>query len=441
MADPIRLEVVTDADTSDLDNLGQTLDDVAADGEAMGAKIEDALNKAEDATRPTNSEFKALAKSLDDLAQASGKTKTEALDDLKRAAEEAGTELKQGTLDALERLASQGPRDVDKVRDAVEDLKRSLGDVGDSADDMAKGVDDGMDKAGDGLNDFKDEAKGTAREGAASFSGEFSDVGDVIQETLANAFEGFGPIGAAAGIAAAVGFGTLYAAITDQAEKTEDRISAMYEDMLESQSSYLSKSYILDELEKISGGADDAIIGYEELQKIAGAAGVSLEEAARAYIGGGEDLNALLDRTRDKVKRNTELQTTGDLLALQGNDENTRALIDRQKEIDKASDRMSKFNELGGRKLTKEIEMSDNADEVDRRIDRASRGRRTKIEVDDDGTAARTKEKIRDLAEYAGIKRDATIGVRADTARASTDVANWRHVQQSIPVQIGMRAV
>jgi hypothetical protein len=439
MADPIRLEVVTDADTSDLDNLGQTLGDVAADGESMGAKIEDALNKAEDATRPTNSEFKALAKSLDDLAAASGKTKTEALDDLKRAAEEAGTELRQGTLDALERLASQGPRDVDKVRDAVDDLKRSLGDVGDSADDMAKGVDDGMDKAGDGLNDFKDEAAGTAREGAASFTGEFGDVGDIVQETLANALGGFGPIGAAAGIAAAAGFGTLYAKITEQSEKAEDRITAMYEDMLESQSKYLSKSFIVQEMEKIASGADDAIIGFEDLQRIADTAGVSLEEAATAYIGGGENLNKLLDQTSDKVKRNTELQTTGDLLSLQGNDENTRALIDRQKEIDKASDRMSKFNELGGRKLNKEIEMRDNSDQVDRRIDRAARDRKTDVDVDDRGTARRTQGAINELHG-----RDIPVGVYVDRQSINAvynTVAGIRLPALTVQVRYGQAAV
>ena len=432
MADPIKLEVVTDADTSDLTNLGQTLDDVATDGESMGAKIEDALDKAEAATRPTNTEFKALARSLDDLAEASGKTKTEALDDLKRAAEEAGTELKQGTLDALERLAAQGPRDVDKVRDAVDDLKRSLGDVGDSADDMAKGVDDGMDKASDATDTFKDEAKGSAREGAASFTGEFDDVGDFIQETLANALEGFGPIGAAAGIAAAIGFGTLYAKITDQAEKTEDRIAGMYEDMLESQSNYLSKSYILDEMEKIASGADDAIVSFEDLQRIADTAGVSLEEAAKAYIGGGEDLNKLLDQTSDKVKRNTELQTTGDLLALQGNDENTRALMDRQKEIDKASDRMSKFNELGGRKLNKEIEMRDNSDQVDRRIDRASRDRRTAVRVDDRGSIRAAERRLNQAAK----DRAAELRVYANTYPGEAAVEAFRARQESRRIAI-----
>jgi hypothetical protein len=45
------------------------------------------------------------------------------------------------------------------------------------------------------------------------------------------------------------------------------------------------------------------------------------------------------------------------------------------------------------------------------------------------------------LLSYAGVKKDVTLGVHASTAQASIDVANWRHAQQSIPVQIGMRAV
>lgn len=367
--------------------------------EAGADRVADAMGDVEDAVDGVHDAGENAARTLGDIADKSDQASRN-LSDVDRSL----SDVDQSADDAargLDKIKDSADETADAGRNLDRDLTKALDDVADQArrtgDDLGDSMRDGVDRAGDGLNDFKEEAAGSAREGAASFTGSFDDVGGFIQETLANALGGFGPIGAAAGVAAAVGFGTLYTAITEQAEKTEDRISTMYEDMLESQSNYLSKSYVLDELEKIASGADDAIIGYEELQRIGEAAGVSLEEAARAYIGGGEDLNALLDRTRDKVKRNTELQTTGDLLALQGNDENTRALQDRQKEIDKATDRMSKFNDLGGRKLNKEIEMHDNAPQVDRRIDRASRDRRTDVHVDDRGTARRTQRAINEL--------------------------------------------
>lgn len=360
MAKPI--EIKLDAETSGAEAGSERV----ADG--LG-KVEDALDRVTDAGQEDTRALDKVARSADDAASA--------MSDLDRATDDADRSLSDvdRSLSDVDRSGDDAARSLDKITDSADeaadagrdldrDLTKALDDVADEArkagDDIGDGIKDGTDRAGEGLNDFKDEAAGTAREGAASFTGEWDDVGDIVQETLANALGGFGPIGAAFGIAAAAGFGVLYGKVTENAEQAEERISSMYEDMLESQSTYLSKSYILDELQKIASGADDAIIGYEDLQAIADEAGVSLEAAARAYIGGGEDLNALLDQTSERVKRNTDLQTTGDLLALQGNNENTRALRDRQKEIDEAADRMGKFNELGGRKLHKEVEIDDN---------------------------------------------------------------------------------
>src|SRR5690606_35142685 len=108
MPRPLSVAVVASADVEDLRRLGRTLDDVADSGDTMGRKIEDSLEDMERKARPTNSEFKQLARALDDLARASGKSKTEALDDLKRAAEDAGEAIDDGVLEALERIARQG---------------------------------------------------------------------------------------------------------------------------------------------------------------------------------------------------------------------------------------------------------------------------------------------------------------------------------------------
>lgn len=66
---------------------------------------------------------------------------------------------------------------------------------------------------------------------------------------------------------------------------------------------------------------------------------------------------------------------------------------------------------------------------------------RVSTNVTDNGTADRTRKKLEDVLETAGVKKDMTVGVRANTTQANTDVANWRHAQQSIPVSIGVRAV
>lgn len=149
----------------------------------------------------------------------------------------------QVVVDALDAMA-----DLEKLADELEDVDRKRteaeiqADVDDALDRAAKvydtlqeiddldvkpevdpsGIDDGFNKASDGLDNFKDEAGQTGREAAASFTGEFSDATDIVQELAANAFAGFGPAGAAAGIAAAAGLGVLFTQMQNIADKINE---------------------------------------------------------------------------------------------------------------------------------------------------------------------------------------------------------------------------
>jgi len=167
-----------------------------------------------------------VEKSLDDVA--------DSLDDLAtntaRASDDAGDALERSFRDAL-----------DKVKKETKDTSRKMGDD----------LKDGTREAGEGFDDLKDEAAGSAREAAASFSGEFDDVADYVQEVLAQALSGFGPIGAAAGLAAAAGIGILVAGLQDAAEKAEE-----------------SKDRVLDLADAIAdaGGNPSAIRWAEQLR-------------------------------------------------------------------------------------------------------------------------------------------------------------------------------
>ncbi|MFT4296530.1 MAG: hypothetical protein QM582_14070 [Micropruina sp.] len=133
---------------------------------------------------------------------------------------------------SLDDLARETAKDADKAGDAIErsfsdalkevrqETKKTARDMG---DDLKRGTKD----AGEGFDDLKDEAKDSAKEAAASFSGEFEDVADYVQEVLAQALQGFGPIGAAAGIAAAAGIGILVANLQDSAEKAKEAQEAV----------------------------------------------------------------------------------------------------------------------------------------------------------------------------------------------------------------------
>lgn len=128
-------------------------------------------------------------KALDDLGKSNGPADLER--DLKRAQNET------------EQLADE----TKKTARQIEDSYRTAGR------DIKKGV-------GDGLKDAKDEARQSGREAAASFSGEWDDVGDFVQETVAN---GLGP----AGIAGGALIGAVVATATQSVDAWNDKIQGI----------------------------------------------------------------------------------------------------------------------------------------------------------------------------------------------------------------------
>lgn len=125
--------------------------------------------------------------------------------------------------DAVSDTSKSGARDLDKIEDELKDVQRQSARTG---SDIGRKMDDGFDRAKKGADDFKDEANSTAREAAASFDGSAESVADAFQEVAANALGGFGPAGAAAGIALAGGIGLGVAgfeALEEERAKLEER--------------------------------------------------------------------------------------------------------------------------------------------------------------------------------------------------------------------------
>jgi hypothetical protein len=223
---------------------------------------------------------------------------SDALRDLAKDGDRAGSDL-EGTFRDQQDATKKFERDIKSMGDTIRTTSKGAGR------DLDKGIGDGLDKAGEGLGNFKEEAQNEAREAASSFSGEFSDVGDLVQSTLANALGGFGPIGAAAGIAAAVGFGALTAAISADAEKNEERVNSMYQKMLESQGRYLEESVILSGVSEIQEDAAQ----LADAQKIATESGESLAVVLRALAGDVDalsEVNGALSDKQDALTKSME---------------------------------------------------------------------------------------------------------------------------------------
>lgn len=133
-------------------------------------------------------------------------------------------------LQVAQRATKELKSETKEAADAIEQaFRQSYKKVKDDSDDATK-------KMKGGFQEAKEEASSSGREAAASFGGGFDDVADFVQETLANALGGFGPIGAAAGIALAAVIGTALSQaeaaqqkLNDAREAAADLASQMYE--------------------------------------------------------------------------------------------------------------------------------------------------------------------------------------------------------------------
>lgn len=136
----------------------------------------------------------------------------DAFDDLEDAASSVNLDRE---LDKAQKATSDLENELDAARDGLKKLGFAAREAGDDANH-------GMRRAEDGVKDFKEEAQQSARETAASFDGSFESIADLAQEVAANAFAGFGPAGAAAGIAVAAGAGVMVDAVTKVGESFDD---------------------------------------------------------------------------------------------------------------------------------------------------------------------------------------------------------------------------
>jgi hypothetical protein len=247
---------------------------ITADGAEKGvSKVTDAFSDIED--------------SLKDVTKAGEKTSSHLEDDMSAAGKKISRDLTKA---------------LDEVKDGSKDAGKHIG----------RNVKDGTDKAGEGFSEMKDEAKSTAKEAAASFSG-IEDSADALQEILANAFSGFGPAGMAAGALAAIGMGLISSALqgnADEINETKEKMLGLAQTIRDNggvlkESDYISQMEdygyaIQDTKEWFEIFQEDAISGFEKIKKIADETGISTQ---KIFKGGFGDLKDSKAELRDVEKR------------------------------------------------------------------------------------------------------------------------------------------
>jgi archaellum component FlaC len=224
----------------------------------------------------------------------------------------------EDALDVLEDIGRDGGRDLDKLEDAARDAQDSTEKVKKEFSDLAKEIRDTGRKAktdfGDKIKDTSRgateaveeigrEAESTGKEMAASFDGSIESVGDAFQELTANAFAGFGPAGAVAGIAAAIGIGAVTAELQAQQERAEELKALLidaYKSAAEEGRNFIDQATIDAQALEIFGDSARRKKAAEDAQKI----GADYQTLVRALAG---DVDALAFVQAQAVAKEEEL--------------------------------------------------------------------------------------------------------------------------------------
>lgn len=199
--------------------------------------------------------------------------------------------------DALDDMVTDGDRterelerNFRQISDAAKDSSRKIGDD----------VKDGFKRAEKGAEEFKDEANSTAREAAASFDGSAESVGDAFQEIAANAFAGFGPAGAVAGLAAAAGIGLAAAGfeqVGEAEEASRERAAEWAQAFIDAGNDIIGASYIVANVTAIATDPDR----YKQAQDNARNWGVDVSTAMRAMSGDATALQVAQEGVTEKA--------------------------------------------------------------------------------------------------------------------------------------------
>lgn len=275
----------------------------AKDGQKALADLESAVGDVGDESAKAGRPVDSFAEKLVEASRKAGKSD----DDIKDALRSMGLSAKQaeraveGVGDELNDTGREGERSLDRVEDSLKDIQRqsnrTFDDIGDDGHKA-------FERAEEGVQDFKQEAMQSARETAASFDGSFESIADLGQEVAANAFAGFGPAGAAAGIAVAGAAGVMvdhFNKVQEAADEARDSAFGLAYDV----AGALQAAGYTERIQSWSSETEK----YKQVTDLANVTGWEQVDVIDALASGGPKL----DKLTDAFGRNafTSSMTTG----------------------------------------------------------------------------------------------------------------------------------
>lgn len=347
----------------------------------------------------------------------------------------------------LEKAMKDAQRETKDLKEETERTARAIEqEYRDSYRKMRQSSDDAYDKAKEGADEFKDEANSTAREAAASFDGSAESIADMFQEVAANAFAGFGPAGAVAGLAAAAGIGLAIGGFQDvqkAQEETNELAAEWAQRYIESGSLVMSVGQQIAAFQKIIGDPEE----YQKSIDNARNWGVEHETAVSAMTGDlgalDEVRTALTDREREALGIRNQLAdgsrtATEEEAKLLGEVERG---IPAFEQLTEAQERASAAAGLNDRMLAN---LADTTVGATRKVDEFGDAvytlpDGTTIYIDaETGQATANTEALED--KIYGIKdKTVRVNVTADTSSAERSLA--RIINKGREIRIGTRIV
>ena len=224
-----------------------------------------------------------------------------------------GTKNVEDSLDDVADSLDDVVKDGDQATEKLEDSFRELANAAKkSGDEVGDGLKQGFKKAEDGAGNFKDEANSTAKETAASFDGSAESIVGSFQEIAANAFEGFGPAGAIAGLAVAAGIGLATAEFQkseEAAKAAKERVRELGLAFIESGADTAQIEAFQEALQGIITNADDAAVKVDDLRKFTDKYGKelpSVSQFATAYAGNADAIELVTEKLQDAIEAEKE---------------------------------------------------------------------------------------------------------------------------------------
>lgn len=206
-------------------------------------------------------------------------------------------------LDTMDELERESIKSADKVEASLKDITQAAKDTDRSAENIGKGFKKGTREAEDGLDDLKENSKSNAKEVGASFDGSIESIADGFQGLAAEAFEGWGAAGVAAGVAVAAGIGLVMAGIEKanaDAEAFREKVNELTQQLIEvGDVGEISSGFISDKLKELANAAEDGAISLEKIKDISEDTGSSFDELASYFAGNAEGLDELIDKEKE----------------------------------------------------------------------------------------------------------------------------------------------